>query len=167
VREPSNPPAVPVRVRPFRPEDQASVSALIGRVRDFTKRDRRESRDLVAIAADPDAVPAFELRVATVGDDITGFVCFGRSPLTDATFDLFWIAVDPRHERNGVGSALLGAAEHRMRARRGRMVVIETSGAVHYRRQRAFYRKHGYRRVARIPDYFGPGEARIIYTKPL
>ena len=30
-----------------------------------------------------------------------GYICYGKRPLTDWTYDLYWIAVDPGYSRKG------------------------------------------------------------------
>ncbi|MFI5145360.1 MAG: GNAT family N-acetyltransferase, partial [Ignavibacteria bacterium] len=36
-----------------------------------------------------------------------GYICYGRRPLTEATYDLYWIAVDPNIHGKGTGSGLV------------------------------------------------------------
>ena len=37
------------------------------------------------------------------GDQILGFACYGPRDLTSGVFDLYWIAVDSKTHRNGIG----------------------------------------------------------------
>ena len=37
---------------------------------------------------------------------LVGFACFGPTPSTDRTYDLYWIAVHPESQRTGAGAAL-------------------------------------------------------------
>lgn len=96
-----------------------------------------------------------------------GWICFGPTPCTIGTFDLYWIGVCPRHQGCGYGRALLLHAEREMRRRSGKLSIIETSGRASYDSTRGFYLTNGYREVARIPDFYMPDDARVIYTKPL
>jgi ribosomal protein S18 acetylase RimI-like enzyme len=43
--------------------------------------------------------------------EVLGYVCFGPTPLTESTFDLYWIAVDTSYHRGGVGKRLSYCAE--------------------------------------------------------
>jgi hypothetical protein len=54
-----------------------------------------------------------------------------------------------------------------MARRKARLCVIETSSLPPYEPARRFYLKCGYGEVARIPDFYGPGDARVIFTKGL
>ena len=42
---------------------------------------------------------------------LVGWACWGPTPGTRGTHDLYWIAVDPERQGQGVGSQLLGAVE--------------------------------------------------------
>ena len=94
-------------------------------------------------------------------------MCFGPTPLTQGTFDLYWIAVDPACCARGVGTRLLLAAEEVMRSQYGRLVLIETSSGGGYELTRQFYLKNGYTLAETIPDFYRPGEDRVTFTKYL
>src|SRR5262249_2814781 len=96
---------------------------------------------------------------------IVGYICHGHNPVTDAIHDVYWIAVDPRAQGRGVGARLLEFAEERVRALRGRGIVIETSSRLEYAAARRLYEKAGYRRAAEIADFYKPGDHQLIYMK--
>ena len=100
-----------------------------------------------------------------LGRSLFGFACWGRTPETDATFDLYWLAVDPAAQGSGAGSVLMAEIERKVADDRGRMIVIEVSGAEHSGGARRFYEKHGYVAAAAVRDFYAPGDDRIIYTK--
>ena len=99
--------------------------------------------------------------------DLVGYACWGPTPGTDATHDLYWIVVEPGRQGKGVGSQLLAAVEHELRATGQRLVVVETSSRADYAPTRAFYENRGYTRAATIPGYYAPGDDLVIYTKDL
>jgi ribosomal protein S18 acetylase RimI-like enzyme len=98
-------------------------------------------------------------------DNLVGFACYGETPGTDGTYDLYWLAVDQRTQRGGTGSLLVSAVEQRLREGRGRMVVAETSSRPDYDATRAFYRSRGFAEAGRVPEFYAPGDDRVIYTK--
>jgi len=51
---------------------------------------------------------------------VRGYVCFGPTPLTDGTHDLYWVAVDPASQGHGYGQRLLAFAEAEIQRRGGR-----------------------------------------------
>lgn len=98
---------------------------------------------------------------------VLGFVCVGPRSLTDRVFDLYWIAVDPAAQRQGVGQRLLQKAEETVRAAGGRILVIETSGTPKYAGTRAFYVASGYLHEATLVDLYADGDDLCIYTRRL
>ena len=100
-------------------------------------------------------------------DEMVGFACFGPTPCTIGTWDLYWIAVDPAGHRQGVGRKLMDACEQRISAARGRLVVVETSSRTDYGPTRAFYEKLGYTPAARIAGFYAEGDDLVVYTKQL
>ncbi|HKW09150.1 MAG TPA: GNAT family N-acetyltransferase [Gemmatimonadaceae bacterium] len=100
-------------------------------------------------------------------DDLVAYACFGATPGTDRTFDLYWIAVHPVAQRHGGGSRLLSEVEQRLVDRGARLLVVETSSRPEYDATRRFYLARGYQEVARMRDFYAIGDDRVIYTKSL
>jgi len=95
---------------------------------------------------------------------LVGWICWGPTPCTLGTFDLYWMAVDPALQGGGVGTALLHAMESRL-AGLARLIVVETAGRADYAGTRAFYQARGYRVASRIPDFYAPGDDQVVYVK--
>ncbi len=105
-------------------------------------------------------------------DQPVGYVCYGPTPLTAGTYDLYWIAVDPAWHGRGVGSLLIEYVEQAVRrptssGEGGRLLIIETSSLPRYEAARRLYQRHHYKEVARIPDFYAEGDDRVIYAKRL
>lgn len=101
------------------------------------------------------------------GDELVGYACWGPTPGTEGTCDLYWIVVDPRWQGRGVGTALLKDVESRLTADGCRLVIVETSSRPDYAGTRAFYERRGFTRAAVIPGYYAPGDDLVIYLKDL
>jgi GNAT superfamily N-acetyltransferase len=97
---------------------------------------------------------------------LAGWICWGPTPCTLGTYDLYWMAVDPTLHGGGVGTALLQAMESRLGGV-ARLIVVETAGRAEYEPTRGFYEARGYRAVSRIPDFYAPGDDQVVYTKSL
>ncbi len=104
--------------------------------------------------------------VAVNGDDRPiGYACFGPTPLTDGTYDLFWIAVDPTYAGQGIGTQLMRAVEQEVHNRHGRLLIIETSSSEDYEETREFYLQRGCIQAETIKDFYRPGEDRVLFVK--
>jgi len=99
--------------------------------------------------------------------DVLGYVCFGPTPLTESTFDLYWIAVDKLKHRGGVGKKMLKFTEEESVRRGGRMLLIETSSQETYGGTIQFYERSGYELVGKIKEYYKPGDDKLIFAKRL
>ena len=99
--------------------------------------------------------------------DVVGFACFGPTPSTDRTYDLYWIAVDRAAQGEGCGTVLLTEVERRLEALHARMLVVETSSRSDYTATRSFYLRRGYVEAARVREFYAPEDDRIILTKRL
>lgn len=98
-------------------------------------------------------------------DELVGYACWGHTPGTVGTWDLYWIVVDRTRQGAGIGSQLLTEVEGRLTADGGRLVVVETSSRADYVPTRGFYESRGYTRAATIPGYYAPGDDLVIYIK--
>lgn len=105
--------------------------------------------------------------VAEYKGNVVGWVCYGPTPCTVGTFDIYWIAVAPESQGMGFGRILLEFAEEEIRKRGGRLSVIETSGNPRYESTQRFYLAMGYREASRIQDFYDLGDDRIVYIKNL
>lgn len=99
--------------------------------------------------------------------EVLGYVTFGPTPLTESTFDLYWIAVDKSKHRGGVGKRMLKFTEEEIVRRGGKMLLIETSSQETYDGTIQFYERTGYELVGKIPEYYKPGDDKLIFAKRL
>jgi len=101
------------------------------------------------------------------GDQLVGYACWGPTPGTAATSDLYWIVVNRDHQGRGIGTQLLAEVEQRLTTHDARLVVVETSSRPDYAPTRSFYEARGYIRTATIPGYYAPGDDLVVFTKDL
>ena len=115
-----------------------------------------------AVAGSPDYI----VLGATLDERLVGWICWGPTPCTVGTYDLYWMAVNPTAQAAGIGTALLREMEGRL-AGSARLIVVETAGRPDYRPTRAFYEARGYRKASVIPDFYAPGDDQVVYVKHL
>ncbi len=101
------------------------------------------------------------------GSEVIGWVCFGHTPCTVSTYDIYWIAVSPSAQRGGIGSGLLSFAESAIAGKGGYLTVIETSGADMYIPTQQFYMSNGYKLEATIRDFYDINDHKLVFTKRL
>ena len=109
----------------------------------------------------------YHILVAEADSTTVGYVCYGPTPLTEGTWDVYWLVVAQERQGQGIGTALMKSAEKEMGKAKGRLVIIETSSAPGYEKARRFYINHGYEIVARIADFYAPGDDKLILRKRL
>ena len=115
------------------------------------------------VEGDYEFLGAFE----EASDRLVGYACFGATPATDGTYDLYWLAVDPAAQGRGIGSALVRAVEEKLLDRGARLLVVETSSRPDYEGTRRFYARSGYTEAARVRDFYAPADDRIVLTTRL
>src|SRR6266436_37896 len=105
--------------------------------------------------------------VSEESSEVLGYACFGPTPLTESTYDLYWIAVDKSKHRGGVGKRLLKFAEDEITRRGGKVLLVETSSQDTYGGTIQFYEKTGYDLVGKIKEYYKAGDDKLIFAKRL
>lgn len=101
------------------------------------------------------------------GGELAGYACFGRIPLTDARYDLYWIVTDTAKQRSGVAAELMRAAADAIRALGGKAIYAETSSREVYAPAHGFYRRSGFTLDARQKDFYADGDDKLTYRLAL
>ncbi len=109
----------------------------------------------------------YHFLIAERGGCVAGFACYGPIPATAGSYDLYWLVVAPEHHRSGLGRDLVQNVERSVRDAGGDRLFVETSSRACYAPAREFYLRCGFRHVAALPDYYGPGDDEMVYVKVL
>jgi ribosomal protein S18 acetylase RimI-like enzyme len=155
-----------MEIRPLVHSDRQPLEELLGRIETFTPDEVVCALELIDAAAQPNN-PDYQVRVAVRETRVVGYVCYGPTPMTAGTFDLYWIASDPAVRGQGVGAALVSAMEGDIRRRTGRLIRVETSAMEAYGPTRGFYASMQYKEESRFRDFYKPGEDLIVLAKRL
>jgi ribosomal protein S18 acetylase RimI-like enzyme len=155
-----------MHIRRPAPPDRDAILALLRSDETFHDSEIDVAMELVEIAI---ARPGgdYDMYVCEADGQVVGYVCYGPTPMTDGTFDLYWIATLKAARGRGVARRLVDAMEHELRQKRARIVRIETSQLEAYGAARSFYVRLSYHEVGRIPDFYRSGDDLIILAKRL
>lgn len=159
-----------IELRKIRGGDRPGIEAVL-RCGEFRDDEVDVALELVdeSIGGDVD----YRIYVAVQDDAVAGYVCFGLTPMTVATYDLYWIAVASHARGQGIASKLVAAMEREIRddAAKTKVVIasirVETSPAEGHGAARALYEKLGYVLVSDLPDFYAPGESLYTFYKQL
>jgi len=155
------------RIRWGKNEDREAVVALLAESGLFRPCELEVAREVFdeAVAKGPQG--HYQSYVVEVSGRVVGWVCYGPTPCAVGTYDLYWIGVAPDRHGQGLGKALMAFAERDIAGRGGARVIVETSGRQAYEATQRFYEALGYQTAARITDFYGPGDDKIVFCKSL
>ncbi|HLT31888.1 MAG TPA: GNAT family N-acetyltransferase [Myxococcaceae bacterium] len=158
-----------MEIRAPNPNDREALHALIRRIETFDASEIAHAGALIDLTLDaPDARhPDYQMLVADRGGSLVGYVCYGPTPMTEGTFDLYWIASVPEVRGQGIGGSLVAAMEGDLRRRNARQVRVESSASEAYGPTRGFYEALHYVEEARFRDFYAVGDDLIILRKKL
>ena len=108
--------------------------------------------------------------VATNDTEIAGAAYYAPEPFADRLWNLYFLAVRPGGHRSGAGSVLIQWVEQALCAlgeEQARVLIVETSSTDPYTQARAFYAKQGFEEEARIREFYGPGDHKVVFWKAL
>lgn len=155
-----------MNIRPITAADREPLATLLRRIESFTSEEVDCALELIDLAKTGDNHD-YQVLVAEKEGELAGYICYGPTPMTEGTYDLYWIASDPKFRGKGAGAALVAAMEGELRRRGGRQIRIETSATEDYGPARGFYRAMKYSEEARFRDFYKPGDDLIILRKAL
>ena len=158
-------------IRPLVAADRSGVFRILENAGNFTPEEVATALELIDEWLDLGEHSGYLTYVLeSEGDaskEVLGYASFGPTPLTESTYDLYWIAVDKSKHRGGVGKRLMKFTEEETLRRGGQMLLIETSSQETYGGTIQFYERSGYELVGKIPEYYKPGDDKLIFAKRL
>ena len=148
--------------------DRTAVANIIEEVGNFNRAEIDCALELVDIYLSDPNQKDYQIVVAECkAGDVCGYACWGPTPLTKGTYDLYWIATHPGTQGRGVGRALMLYVEKQVFKEHGRLLILETSSKETYGKTVEFYRRLGYEEASRIRDFYDAGDDKIVFLKRL
>ncbi len=161
-----------MKIRPATSGDRERIHEILVATARFTRQEVGWAMELVDLALERRPRCEYEAHVieqpaSGPGRSVEGYVLFGPTPMAEGVFDLYWIAVDPRQQGQGLGRLLLRFVENEVRRQKGRMLLIETSSKRSYEPTVRFYRRAGYVEISRIKDFYRIEDDKVVFSKNL
>lgn len=158
----------PLKIRRnLQPADREPLENLIRATGFFNPEEVAIALELAEDRIEHGESSHYRFLVGEVDGRLAGYACWGTIDGTQASVDLYWIAVHPDFQGRGVGAALLDDAEAWIAASGRTRVYVETSTRAQYESTRAFYRARGYTLSAELPDFYAPGDGKAMFVKVL
>ena len=156
-----------VKLRGIKLADKQRILEIVKETRAFVEEEVTIAEEVIdTYLKDPEGSGYFFF-VAEHKGEIAGYICYGPTPMTRGTWDMYWAAVNPKLHGQGIGSTLFKTAEEDIRKQGGRMILIETSSNPNYVAARSLYLTLGYEHVSTIPDFYDPGDNAETFRKVL
>ena len=148
-------------------EDRPRITKILHDTPEFKPFEVAVAEELIDSYLDDPSGSGYHILVAEADSTVEGYICYGPTPLTEGTWDIYWVAVSREKQGQGIGSALIRSAEKEILKAEGRLSIIETSSTPAYEKTRTFHLSHGYQIIARIPDFYAPNDDKLIMQKRL
>ncbi len=156
-----------IKIRPVTKKDRPKLAAILRNTPEFKPFEVIVAEEVIdSYLSDPEG-SGYNIYIAEEDSVTIGYICYGPTPLTESTWDMYWMAVAPGNRGRGVGSELMTFAENQIRTNKGKLIIIETSSKPEYENTLRFHLKHGYQEICRIPDFYAHGDDKIILQKRL
>ena len=156
-----------IDIRSMRGADRPRITQILRDTPEFKPHEVVVAEELIDSYLDDPSGSGYHVLVADADAAVEGYICSGPTPLTEGTWDVYWVAVSRQKQDQGIGSALMKSAEEDMLKAEGRLSIIETSSTPAYEKTRSFHLSQGYETVARIPDFYAIGDDKLILRKRL
>jgi ribosomal protein S18 acetylase RimI-like enzyme len=156
-----------IKIRPMVAGDKAEIMKILHATPEFTPEEVKVAGELIDLYLQYGTNSEYYLLVADDKSSSIGYICYGPTPMTEGTWDIYWIAVASDRQNKGIGRALLTASEEDIKKKNGRLILIETSSKNEYEKTRGFYRARNYESIACIPDFYSPGDDKLLLRKVL
>ncbi|HEX7475538.1 MAG TPA: GNAT family N-acetyltransferase [Dehalococcoidales bacterium] len=152
-------------IRPMNGKDKNAIMRILKNTPEFMPAEVVLADEVIDSYLFNPAESGYFILVSEVDSKVAGYVCYGPTPITEDTWDLYWIAVDHEIQGQGIGRRLMGAAENEIKRQKGRLILLETSSKPGYEKTNLFYLHLDYKETARIKDFYMIGDDQVIYEK--
>tara|TARA_R110000868_G_scaffold117599_4_gene312156 strand:- start:3120 stop:3599 length:480 start_codon:yes stop_codon:yes gene_type:complete len=143
---------------------QVAMQALLSSITIFTDDEVEVVNELLETYLFNESQKDYYFYVTREYDDtFSSFICFGPTPMTKNTFDLYWLGTHPDHRGKGLAHGLIRHMKKAMTEQGARLIRVETSSKELYAETQAFYDRLKFKEAARIKDFYQDEDDLITY----
>jgi ribosomal protein S18 acetylase RimI-like enzyme len=153
-------------IRKLEQKDRSVIEKILIDTKVFSREEINVALELIDIYINDKKQKDYNLfSFVDENDSVLGYTCYGKTPMTESTFDMYWIAVNPECHNKGIGKQLLEYIEQNIVSLGGKLIVVETSSREDYLNTRMFYIKSDYKELSRIKNYYKDNDDLVVYGK--
>jgi GNAT superfamily N-acetyltransferase len=156
-----------IPIRQLIKEDRSALEKMLGQIHTF---DNGEINAALSVIDDALNSPQKKYNVLCAHlhqGPLLGFIAYGALPRTDNCSELYWIFVDKKFTRRGIGSELMLSMEEELIRTNSRRVYVTTASTPHFEPARIFFEKCGFQVDSILDDFYRVGDDKIILRKEL
>ncbi|MFM2591252.1 GNAT family N-acetyltransferase [Vibrio sp. TBV020] len=98
---------------------------------------------------------------------MTGVAYCEPMEMTNVTWNVLMLLVDPEHHRRGIGKDLMQLMESTLTKQEQRLLIVETSSTDDFQTARTFYSAIGYAQQGAVEHYYDDNDHKITFIKKL
>ena len=160
-----------VQTRPIVESDRPALAAVLASDQTFRPDEIEVAMELIDSSigkTDDYRILVAELHRGTPEDAwVAGYICYGRTPMTESTYDLYWVVSHADARGNGIARTLVQSMETLLREQGATGIRVETSSEGGYVAARKLYQRLDYPVAAQFADFYRKGDDLIVYYKCL
>lgn len=147
--------------------DKEAVKEIVSSTNFFKPYEIPVAVELVEEALIKGNESGYEFIFVELHGEPIAYACFGKTPCTKSSFDLYWIATLNSYRGLGIGKLVLQKTEKKISELNGKRIYIETSSTPLYLPTRNFYLNNGYKEEAVLENFYDDNDSKVIYSKVL
>jgi ribosomal protein S18 acetylase RimI-like enzyme len=150
-------------IRSINDSDRNQLVELLSSIQNFTADEVDVALELIDISLQKKEGDYLCL-IAEKENRVAGYLCYGPTPMTHGTYDLYWIATHSYFTRQGIARKLFDYLIQLLEAKNFRLLRVETSSQESYLGTHDFYLRIGLKEEARVRDFYKDNDDLVIYT---
>lgn len=151
--------------------DRPRIEALLASFGFLTSEERAVALELVDHRLEHPASDDYRFILSAFTPDeggtekLAGYLCYGRTPMTRSTYDLYWLGTSPEYARSGIARGLVSRMEAEIAGEGGGLIRVETGSRDGHGDAIHLYDALGFTRAATIADFYAPHDDLVIFTR--